>query len=271
MHSLASPGRPATTRRLSRLVGGSTVLLLASVTLAACSSSNGGLNALSTTSTALVTTTTSTPGGGTGAGAGGTGNTGSSGTGNTGFTGETGFGNSGNTGVNDANCSLPTVTQITGQSSSTQQQEMSSWTTIQANGWTAFVPNGDWHISASDAGVNLVSPDGSEGASDDSYSQQSPWTFDSLGAELSLSDVNVICRTTASSSASTTEVTDLTADSGGSEIRGIFSLTIVTPTDSDLFQADLRFVYSSPSEWSSSVESTLLLVMLNAIESPQSP
>lgn len=172
-------------------------------------------------------------------------------------------------------CSLGVIEAISGESSTEDDQRTASWVTLSANNWTVFVPSGDWHLSASTAGgADVLSPDGLSDASLGNPGSQSPVTYSELTRQLlsAVSDVKVICQSpNEKSSAGETQATEITGVYRGEAVHVVYALTILAPTSSGFFGAVTRSIYTPLSQWSTSQEQTLWLIIKRAIFSPSAP
>jgi hypothetical protein len=171
-------------------------------------------------------------------------------------------------------CTLPVILAISGESSSEDAARTAGWVTLQANGWTVFAPNGDWHLSASQGGIDVVSPDGESDASLESWPAQSPWTFASLSREIlgNVTDIHVICQTAVErDSAAASQATEFTGDDQGREIHAVMILSLETPTVPDLYYGETHFIYTPAAQWSPAAAQTLMLITKRAILVPQQP
>jgi hypothetical protein len=154
------------------------------------------------------------------------------------------------------------------------QQRSASWSLLQANGWTVFAPSSDWHLSASNGGFDVVSPDGRSGADATSWPSQTPWTETTLAQEFvsKVSNFNVICSTPVEQAASgSSQEFEFTANSGGTPIHGVLALSILNPTVPGFYDGQIRDLYTPASQWSTTSAQNLMLVIKRAIESPQQP
>ncbi len=169
-------------------------------------------------------------------------------------------------------CTIPVVLAIAGESDSADASRTASWTTLQANDWTVFVPDSDWHLSASTAGgADIFSPDGGSAANLGDKEAQTPWTLATLGqvALGSVSNLNIICRSSIERSASlTTQATEFTGDYQGVAIHGVVALSLLTPTTPNFFAGEIRSIYTPAAQWSTSAEQTLWLIIKHAVFVP---
>jgi hypothetical protein len=146
---------------------------------------------------------------------------------------------------------------------------------LQANDWTVFAPDGSWHLSASTAGgADVVSPDGLSDSSLGSDTAQTAWTYQTL-AEATLprfSNVKDICNSGNEKAASgESEATEFTGVNNGLPVHGIYVLTLLNPTASGAFSGEVRYIYAPASQWSTSTEQTLWLIIKLAVFAPQAP
>lgn len=172
-------------------------------------------------------------------------------------------------------CSLNVIYAVDGESSAAAEQQTSSWSLIQANGWTAVVPNGSWHLSASDAGADILSPDGRSDASLAVwYSLSTPWSLNSLAQKIlgGVSRIHVICRSAVEhSDGDTIQATEFTGLYRNEAIHAVIILSLLAQTTPGLHVGETRSLYTSTSQWSSGNEKTMMLIVRRAIEVPQSP
>lgn len=172
-------------------------------------------------------------------------------------------------------CSIPVVLAIAGESSSADAARTASWVTLQANDWTVFVPNSDWHLSASTAGgADIFSPDGNSAANLGDKESQTPWTLATLSqvALSSVSNLNIICMSSIERSSSlTSQATEFTGDYQGMHIHGVVVLSLLTPTTPNFFVGEIRSIYTPAAQWSTAAEQTLWLIVKHAVFVPQQP
>jgi hypothetical protein len=172
-------------------------------------------------------------------------------------------------------CSLSVIEAISGESASADEARTASWVTLSASNWTVFVPNGSWHLSASTAGgADIVSPDGHSDASLGNPSGLSPLSYAELTGELlsGVSDIKVICQSpNERNAAGETQATELTGVYEGVAVHIVYALTILTPTTSGFFGGETRSIFTPVSQWSTSAEEALWLIIKRAIFSPSAP
>lgn len=172
-------------------------------------------------------------------------------------------------------CSLGVIEQISGESASEDEQRTSSWVTLSVSNWTVFVPNGSWHLSASTAGgADVVSPDGLSDASLGETGGLSPTTYQALAQQLltGVSNLNVICQSpNEQSAAGETQATEATGVFNGEAIHLVYALTIQAETSSGFFGAITRSIYAPISQWSTSAEQALWLIIKRAVFVPSAP
>jgi len=172
-------------------------------------------------------------------------------------------------------CSLGVIEQISGESASEDEQRTESWVTLGVNNWTVFVPNGSWHLSASTAaGADVVSPDGLSDASLSEGGGLSPSTYQALAQQLlsGVSNLQVICQSpNEQSAAGETQATEATGVYNGEAIHLVYALTIQAETPSGFFGAVTRSIYAPISQWSTSVEQALWLIIKRAVFVPSAP
>jgi hypothetical protein len=172
-------------------------------------------------------------------------------------------------------CSISAVTAITDESAAQDAQQTASWSLIQANGWTVPVPDSDWHLTASDGGFDVVSPDGGSGTDLTVWPSQTPWTLQGLAQTEFLnkvSDFQVVCSTQVQQTVTgPAQGYEFTADSGGSPIHGIVIFTLLTPTTSGIYFGQVRDLYTPTAQWSTANAELLTLINKRAIESPSAP
>lgn len=147
------------------------------------------------------------------------------------------------------------------------------WVPIQANGWTAFVPNNEWTLSASSSGADINSPNGQEDASLITWYQLGvPWTLRSLGQKFlgHLARVVYLCRTAVAQSPSgESQAMELTGYVGRQELRAVLIDSVLAQT-TETSVGESRYLYTPESKWSAANAETLALVIRRAIQVPQS-
>jgi len=167
------------------------------------------------------------------------------------------------------------IEAISGESTSADEARTASWVTLGANNWTVFVPNGSWHLSASTAGgADIVSPNGQWDASLDNPSSQSPLSYGELTTDLlsGVSDIKEICQSpNEQSAAGETQATEVTGVYEGTPVHIVYALTILTPTEADFFPGVTRSIYTPISQWSTSAEEALWLIIKRAVFVPSAP
>jgi hypothetical protein len=171
-------------------------------------------------------------------------------------------------------CSLGVVETLSGESSSDDEAKTASWSIQHENGWTLFTPGGDWHLSTSSQGLDVLSPDGGSDASLASWPSTTPWTYQSLAANIlgSVSNIQVICQSPNESSASgETEATEITGVYQGQPIHAVIVLSLLTPTTAGFYDGQTRSIYTPASQWSTDSEATLWLIVKRAILNPSGP
>ena len=169
--------------------------------------------------------------------------------------------------------SLRDVIDIVGESDLAAARQSEGWVLVRANGWTAAVPNGDWTITASDAGADINSPTGQQDASLITwYSLDVPWTFKTLGAKFlgHFTDIHNLCQTAVARDPSgESEALEMTGVTGGQELHAVLILTMLTPT-TETYVGESRYLYTPASQWSTGNAETLALIIRRAIQVPQS-
>jgi hypothetical protein len=171
-------------------------------------------------------------------------------------------------------CTLPTVEAIAGESSSADARRTAGWSLLQANGWTVFAPNGSWHLSASQGGADVLSPDGQSDASVANWPAQTPWTFATLGQQIlaHVSNISVICQSPVErNSQAQTQATEFTGNYQGEHIHAVVILSLFTPTTPGLYNGQTRSFYTPVAQWSPAAATTLMLIIKRAILSPSQP
>jgi hypothetical protein len=174
----------------------------------------------------------------------------------------------------NSGCSLTVIENIAGESSSADQARTSSWSIQQANGWTTFTPGGDWHLSASSQGLDVMAPQGGADASVASWSSTTPWTYSSLGSQIlgQVSDIHVICTSpNEQSSSAETQAVELTGVYQGEQIHAIVVMSILAPTASGFYDGQTRSIYTPAADWNASNEATLFLIIKRAMLNPSAP
>jgi hypothetical protein len=168
-------------------------------------------------------------------------------------------------------CAISAIETIIDESASADQARTSSWSILQANGWTVFAPSGDWHLSASDGGADVLSPDGLSDASLASWPSLTAWSYTSLGAKIlgNVSDIKIVCRTPSETGPSgSSELFELTGVYEGEAIHAAVALSILNETSSGDFEGQTRSVYTPASEWTPANAQTLWLIIKRAIFAP---
>ncbi len=173
-----------------------------------------------------------------------------------------------------ARCSLGVIEAVAGESSAADARLSASWTLLRANGWTVFVPNQDWHLSASDAGADVASPDGLSDASLATwYSLGTPWTFASLRAKYlaPVTGIHVVCSSpVVQNSAAQTQAVELTGRYLGERIHAAIIFSLLTPSPgSELSVGETRSLFTPLRQWSAANERTLMLIIKRAIQVPR--
>ena len=172
-----------------------------------------------------------------------------------------------------AACTLNVVLNVAGETQAQMVRQTASWVIIYSHGWTAYVPGGGWTMGASEGGVDIHGPAGQSDASIGAYPQlDTPWTFASLGNKVfpSVRAPHTICRTPVErSAAESSQATELTGYYLGEHVHVVVILSLYTPTTPDLYYGEVRDIYAPYSQWTAAEETTLMLVMARAIESPE--
>jgi hypothetical protein len=168
-----------------------------------------------------------------------------------------------------ARCSLSVVYGVAGQSAAADARQTAAWRLLRANGWTVFAPSGAWHLSASDAGADVTSPDGRSDASLATwYRLGRPWSLSDLAAQIlgPVSSVHPICRSPVERSASaTTQATELTGRYRGEAIHAVIILSVLAPNGTETAVGETRSLYTPATGWSAARVRTLMLVIKRAI------
>jgi hypothetical protein len=173
-----------------------------------------------------------------------------------------------------AACTLSTIEAVSGESASEAAAQTSGWAILQANGWTVVAPTDQWHLSASDAGADVLAPGGGSQASLETWYSQTPWTEGALANKMlgSVTNIRTICKSPVErSAAGNTQAIEFTGVSAGEQIHSVIVLSLLTPTTSNLYVGETRLAYSPVNLWSPAVAKTLWLIVKRAIEVPQSP
>lgn len=171
-------------------------------------------------------------------------------------------------------CTLPAVEAIIGESGSAAQAQTSGWVILQANGWTVFAPSGSWHLSASDAGADVISPDGTASANLSTWYSQTPWSWSSLAekALAAVSGFRIVCRTPIDHAQSgQSQVIEFTGVYQGRQIHGVIALSLLYPTTPGLYTGLIRDIAAPAGQWSQAVARALWLIVKRAIQEPQQP
>jgi hypothetical protein len=169
-------------------------------------------------------------------------------------------------------CTLSAITAIAAESTGADQAQTASWVLLRANGWTVDAPNEDWHLSASDAGADVLSPDGTSDASLSTWYAQSRWTAATLAQKVlgSVSNFDAVCSSPdEQGSTGATVATEFTGEYQDRPIHGIIILSLLTPTVPDLYVGEIRSMYTPASAWSATAAQTLMLIIKRAIQDPQ--
>jgi hypothetical protein len=170
-------------------------------------------------------------------------------------------------------CSLNVIYGVAGERAAADARQTASWTILRANGWTVFAPSSGWHLAASDAGADVISPDGLADASLATWYQLgNPWSLPSLAAKIlgPVSHVRIICRSpVARSAAATTQATELTGRYQGESIHAVIILSVMAPNGTETYVGETRSLYTSTAGWSTAQERTLMLVIKRAIMAPR--
>jgi hypothetical protein len=171
-------------------------------------------------------------------------------------------------------CSLNVVYSVAGESAAADARQIASWTLLRANGWTVFAPSSDWHLSASDAGADVLSPDGRSDASLATWYQLGrPYSLQGLAAVIlnGVSSIHTICRSPVErSAAATTQAVELTGRYQGESIHAVIILSVMAPNGTETYVGETRTLYASTTGWSTAQERTLMLIIKRAIPTPQS-
>lgn len=170
-------------------------------------------------------------------------------------------------------CSLNIIYRVAGESAVADARQTASWTLLRANGWTVYTPSRGWHLSASDAGADVTSPNGLSDASLATWYQLGrPWSLTGLAATIlsQVSLVHTICRSpVARSAAATTQATELTGRYRGEAIHAVIILSVMAPNGTETYVGETRSLYASTAGWSAAHERTLMLIIKRAIPTPQ--
>ena len=172
-------------------------------------------------------------------------------------------------GGSGSGCTLSVIESVAGESSAEDNAKSPGWGPIRANGWTAFVPGGDWVMTASDAGADIMSPDGKSDSSLEEWDAQVPLTVAGLQNQLlaPVGNVQTIC-TAGAETTGNTHATEFTGTFGGEAIHGVIIVSLLAPTMADLYQAQTRSMYSPVATWTDAEATTLMVISKRAIESP---
>ena len=170
-------------------------------------------------------------------------------------------------------CSLNVVYGVAGESAAADARQTASWTLLRANGWTVSAPSSSWHLSASDAGADVTSPDGLSDASLATWYQLGrPWSLKGLAAKIlsQVSFVHTICSSPVErSAAATTQATELTGRYQGEAIHAVIILSVMAPNGTETSVGETRSLYTSTAGWSTAQERMLMLVIKRAIQTPR--
>jgi len=172
-------------------------------------------------------------------------------------------------------CSLSVIEAISGESTSQDEANTASWVTESQSNWTVFVPDNSWVLSASTAGgADVQSTDGSD-ASLSVDEALTPLSYQGLTQQLlsPVSNIHEICQSANEADAnSETRATEITGVFKGEPIHMIYALTIsAVAAGSEFHGGETRLIYAPTSQWSTSTEQTLWLIVKRAIFSPSAP
>jgi hypothetical protein len=176
--------------------------------------------------------------------------------------------------LSPACATLSDVIRIVTESDAAAERQAPGWVLKQANGWTVFVPNSDWGLSASDAGADMNSPNGKEDASLITWyaSLGTRWTMTSLVKKFTgaLTRVKGLCQTSLEQGASgESQAFELSGYLQGEQVRAVLIDSILTQT-TETSVGESRYAYTPAAQWSVSNAETLALIIKLAIQSPQS-
>lgn len=170
-------------------------------------------------------------------------------------------------------CSLKVIYSVAGESAAADARQTASWTLLRANGWTVYAPNSGWHLSASDAGADVTSPDGRSDASLATWYQLGrPWSLKGLAAQIlsQVSAVHTICSSPVErSAAATTQATELTGRYQGEAIHAVIILSVMAPNGTETYVGETRSLYTATAGWSTAQERALMLIIKRAIPAPR--
>ncbi|MGC9962153.1 MAG: hypothetical protein ABSE47_09675 [Acidimicrobiales bacterium] len=172
-------------------------------------------------------------------------------------------------------CSLSVIEAITGESTSQDEAKTASWVIESQSNWTVFVPDNSWVLSASTAGgADVQSTDGSD-ASLSVDEALTPLSYQGLTEQLlsPVSNIHEICQSPNEVDANgETQATEITGVFKGEPIHMVYALTIsAVAAGSEFHGGDTRLIYAPTSQWSTSTEQTLWLIVKRAIFSPSAP
>ena len=175
--------------------------------------------------------------------------------------------------LSPACATLSDVIRIITGSDAAADSQSPGWVPVQANGWTAFVPNGEWTIVASDSGADINSPNGKEDASLITWyaSLGTRWTMATLVKKFTgaLTRVKGLCQTSLEQSASGESQAFELSFSQGKQIRAVLIDSILAQT-TETSVGESRYAYTPAAQWSVSNAETLALIIKRAIQSHQS-
>jgi hypothetical protein len=171
-------------------------------------------------------------------------------------------------------CSLNVIYGVAGESAAADARQTASWTLLRANGWTVFAPNGDWHLSASDAGADVLAPNGLSDASLATWYQLGrPYSLSGLATMIlrGVSSIHTICHSPVERSATaTTQAVELTGRYQGEAIHAVIILSVMAPNGTETYVGETRTLYAPAAGWSAAQERMLMLIIKRAIPMPQS-
>lgn len=176
--------------------------------------------------------------------------------------------------ASSSGCTLGVIENLSGESSAADAARTASWILQHESGWTVFTPGGDWHLTTSSQGLDALSPEGGSDASLASWPSLTPWTYQSLAANIlsAVSNIQVICQSpSVSSSSGETQATEITGVYRGEAIHAVIVLSLLTPTTPGFYDGQTRSIYTPASQWSTDNETTLWLIVKRAILNPSGP
>ena len=168
-------------------------------------------------------------------------------------------------------CTLNLIGKVASETTAAIDQQTASWVLVQNENWSAWVPNEAWALDAGPQGADMHSPDDRSDASLAAYDAVpgQPYSLGQLYRQIlgGVSNVHVICRTpVARNTTAETQGTELTGAYEREAVHVVIILSVYLASGN----GEIRDFYTPASEWSAANARTLMLVLMRAIEVPQS-